>query len=124
MKRREQQKTLCSKGGWQTLYGIGGTEYVTMFTGQQDCISFAANGGTLKVRFGSLVDRENLGGTYNTDPDAPWWRCLGVYHSDQDAATAANQLLIADCFGEGSNTYQSVGNGTTLDAWCHPYASG
>jgi hypothetical protein len=116
-------KKPCSKGGWQMLYGVDPPEFVPTFTGSKDCVSFASH-GTLKMRFGSVVDCANLGGNYVTDPDVPVWQCLGVHYTDQATATAANQLLIADCYGEGSNMYTAVGNGDTLDAHCWPYSSG
>jgi hypothetical protein len=101
------------------LYGIDPPQFVPTFTGQQDCISFATH-GTLKMRFGSLVDCENLGGTYTTVDQ--YWRCNGVYYPDQATATAGAQLLAADCFGEGgSGVAGFYANGTTggmTDAWC------
>src|SRR5215475_3976792 len=67
------QKKLCAKGGWQMVYGIDDPTFVPTFTGQQDCVSFTTH-GTLMVRFGSLIDCANLGGTYETDPNLPLWR--------------------------------------------------
>ena len=112
------QTKLCDHGGWQTVYGTNGTTFTSQFTSQKDCVAFVAGGGTLLVRFGSLIDCENLGGTYTTVD--PVWRCLGIYFPDQAHATAAYHLLYADCAAEGGMAYTSVGTipGTT-DAWCH-----
>jgi hypothetical protein len=113
------EKKLCSQGGWQTEYGTDGTT----FTSQKDCTSFVANGGTLTttppvVRFGSLIDCENLGGTYTTTD--PIWKCLGTYFPDQAHETAAMAMLEADCFAEGG-LGGFYGEGTTpgtTDSWC------
>jgi hypothetical protein len=72
------------------------------------------------MRFGSLIDCENLGGTYTTVDQ--YWRCNGVYYPDQAHSTAGNQLLYADCIGEGAGGvagyYASGTIGGTTDAWC------
>jgi hypothetical protein len=104
------------------LAGGFGTDGTT-FTSQRDCVSYGTDSGTLTttppvVRFGSLIDCENLGGTYTTVD--PVWRCLGTYFPDQAHATAAYNTLSADCQAEGGSGYYSVGTipGTT-DSWCH-----
>ena len=55
----DPQKKLCSKGGWQMVYGPGeGVKFIITFTSQRDCVSYVTNGGTLLMRFGSLIDCE------------------------------------------------------------------
>jgi hypothetical protein len=57
---------LCQKAGWQSVFRSDGTP----FSGQGDCVSYAAQGGTLTTTTftKSKLDCEALGGTFSTDP--------------------------------------------------------
>jgi hypothetical protein len=54
---------LCQKGGWQTMVGADGTA----FASEQECVSFAAQGGTIVPKSGAQLKCEELGGEFRPD---------------------------------------------------------
>jgi hypothetical protein len=95
---------LCLKGGWQRLVRADQTPFVN----ERDCVSYAAQGGTVTEpsppgQTGQDVC-ESYGGTFSTDPasdlnpSGPWtsivWTCNGVPVTNE---TVENDLSTA-CF--------------------------
>ena len=68
---------LCQKGGWQTLVRADGSP----FASQGDCVSYAAQGGTLAPKL-TLEQQwqaacQNGGGSFATSSDGTQWQCGG-----------------------------------------------
>jgi hypothetical protein len=81
---------LCQKGGWQLLVQADGSSFVS----EQDCVSYAARGGTLTnaVQFAC----ESFGGEFETGTLPDLWACE---HWDWNAAGALFDQRYAALFG-------------------------
>lgn len=103
---------LCQKGGWENVYRIGGGA----FANQDDCVSYAAQGGTL---YGSQAQAicQSYGGTYSTNPvtdlalggDGSFiWSCNGF--SPFSLSGAQIFTMQGACFGDGGDDLASSEN--------------
>jgi hypothetical protein len=88
----------CQNGGWQHLYRSDGSS----FNNQGDCVSYAAQGGTLTAKPQSQLDCASADGVYFSDSTG--WSC-GNYLF---AAAGAGQLF-ADCLAEFPGGHFTVG---------------
>jgi hypothetical protein len=98
---------LCQKNGWQTLYRSDGSA----FASEEDCVSYAAQGGTLTKKTKSQLDCEAIGGTFSTDPASNQvisafggtflWSCNN---------SSSYPDLSADCFADGGTSFANTGD--------------
>ena len=91
---------LCYKGGWTHLVR---SENSSGFASEEDCVSYAAQGGTLAPKPTVQQHCEALGGQYSTDPSSDQlvggigflWSCNGW---NGDPST-----ISADCASDGGS---------------------
>jgi hypothetical protein len=113
----------CQQGGWQNLVRSDGST----FKNQGDCVSYAAQGGTLVVRFAqSRSDCQALGGTFSTNPASDQrpdgagtflWSCNGL------PTLNLTPLFDPDCINDvtaagGTSTTMYFANGATVGESC------
>src|SRR5262249_46050369 len=87
----------CQKGGWKNWV----TADHTSFKNEGDCVSYAAQGGTL-TKTQSQIDCENAGGTFNvgglSPENAPLaWSCRPTAFDSDFMDT-----MTLDCSSEGN----------------------
>jgi hypothetical protein len=90
---------LCQKGGWAKLIDSTGAS----FTGEEACVSYAAQGGVLTAKPKAQIDCESLHGTYRGETFF-FFTCFTWVANDAAARSAGENLLWADCgaaFGSG-----------------------
>jgi hypothetical protein len=87
----------CQKNGWMSLIRSDGTS----FTSEEDCVSYAAQGGTLAHKTQSQLDCESFGGTFSIRTDAPFvWQCDGIPNLPPDGSVFSSPAYITlhnDC---------------------------
>jgi hypothetical protein len=94
----------CQKGGWQHLYRSGGTG----FKNQGDCVSYAAQGGTLTQKSPAQLVCESVGGTYGGPSGNVLWSCPNGPYSN-----AAFDALTSQCMADsGGHNWSFSTDGT------------
>jgi hypothetical protein len=97
---------LCQKGGYRLLIR---SEDRSSFTNEEACVSYGAQGGTLKTR--SQFDCEAIGGTYASGPNLtsyPYWDtiffvCNSWPIATYDELSDKSVALQDDCYLEHPN---------------------
>ncbi len=103
---------LCQKGGWQDLVGSEGQS----FASEEECVSHAAQGGTLREptpleRWRAIC--EGAGGAFGTSPAGTQWQCNGQF--DQ----ATYDALDETCTEAGGFTSFQQDRGTYFNINCN-----
>jgi hypothetical protein len=101
----------CQQGGWQHLTRADGTS----FTNQGDCVSYAAQGGTLVGAGQAQGFCQSIGGTFSTDPSTDItgasaiksviWTCNGVDLGISPALGTPAYIAANDCFADGGTIF-------------------
>ena len=107
--RNNDNAKQCQKGGWQTLYTDGGTS----FASEQECVSYAAQGGTLTTKTKSQLDCESFSGTFA--PRLAHWTCTGVPPA---SAPDAKPVLTGDCTADGGASIIGLHPEGIIDVYC------
>lgn len=109
----------CQNGGWQDLRRSDGTT----FDNQGDCVSYAAQGGTLTISPEALC--ESYGGTFVVGSGTLVWTCNDWTASSRDEREARFSALADSCSAAPSNGnffqsfFQGVGVGE--DGFCQRF---
>jgi hypothetical protein len=104
----------CQKGGWQTLVRQDGSS----FKNQGECVSHAAQGGTLTAKTKSQLDCEAIGGMFAKGKDGVIWTCNDWPYTYGSDAAAKLRVLTVDCGLDGGKVLDSSGDGVVADARC------
>jgi hypothetical protein len=100
---------LCQKGGWSTLARTDGSP----FASQDDCVSYAAQGGTLVEASQAQLDCQSFGGTYAVGMGTTLWTCNGWLASPDNVST-----LAPDCLNNGGISFGPYSFGQVSDSSC------
>jgi hypothetical protein len=109
----------CYKGGWQSLYTATGAT----FAGEEDCVSYAAEGGTLLTSppTRSQIDCEALGGAFSTDPATAATPFEGtVLWTCNELPGFPATSLRDDCLDDGATTL-GVSDVAPYDSTCYDF---
>jgi hypothetical protein len=107
---------LCQKGGWQNWVRAD----QTAFANEEDCVSYAAQGGTLtKPVTGSSQDAcQGYGGTFTVGTLSTLWTCTGLPTDvTPDVQSARETDLDAHCIADGGALLSISFDGA--DIGCH-----
>jgi hypothetical protein len=103
---------LCQERSWQGLSRSDGTS----FANEGECVSYAAQGGTLTPKSKSQLDCESYGGVFARGTSL--WTCNGWHFADPGDEYAKDLTLVADCFADGGFAYSATNDSVGRNSTC------